>query len=56
MRRIFALFGFVVVLGLALALLWRVYQHHRAAEPFDSEEPAIVSGDTFRTAPVKFAA
>ena len=34
--------GFVVLLALALALLWRVYLHHTRTNPYDSEAGAIV--------------
>lgn len=44
MRRVLALLGFVLVLALAAALLWRVYVHHRNAEPY-VEEPAVVRLD-----------
>ena len=42
MRRLMALFGIVVLLALASALLWRVYVHHTNAEPYESDEPAVV--------------
>jgi hypothetical protein len=41
MRRALALVGFVLVLALVGALLWRVWLHHRQAEPL-LDEPAIV--------------
>lgn len=41
-RRIGAMLGIVVVVGLALTLMWRVYLHHRAAgEEYD--EPGVVA-------------
>lgn len=40
-RRVSALLGIVVIVGLALALMWRVYRHHEAAQLHD--EPAIVA-------------
>lgn len=44
MRRALALLGFMIVLALAAALLWRVYVHHMHAEPY-VEEPSIVRLD-----------
>lgn len=41
-RRILALFGFFVVLALAVTLLYRVYIHHIEAEPYEEEESAVV--------------
>jgi hypothetical protein len=41
-RRIFALFGFFLVLALAVTLLYRVYIHHIEAEPYEQEESAVV--------------
>jgi hypothetical protein len=40
-RRLSALFGIVLIVGLVLALMWNVYQHREAARL--QEEPAIVS-------------
>jgi hypothetical protein len=41
-RRICAMLGIVVVVGLALTLMWRVYLHHRAAgEEYD--EPGVIA-------------
>ncbi|HYH08586.1 MAG TPA: hypothetical protein VEK11_16135 [Thermoanaerobaculia bacterium] len=54
-RRITALAGFFAVLALALMLLYRVYMHHRAAEPYDEDEGAVVRVDIPATAPVKIA-
>ncbi|HYC58968.1 MAG TPA: hypothetical protein VEK79_05310 [Thermoanaerobaculia bacterium] len=45
LRRLVALAGFVTVLLLALLLLYRVYLHHTAAEPYVDDEPSIVSAD-----------
>lgn len=44
MRRLLALLGFILVLALAAALLWRVYLHHERAEPY-TEEPTVVQMD-----------
>lgn len=45
-RRIAAMFGFVVVLALALTLLYRVYIHHTRTEPHDGNDGvAIVALD-----------
>jgi hypothetical protein len=41
-RRILALFGFFLVLALAVTLLYRVYIHHIEAEPYEEEESAVV--------------
>lgn len=41
MRRLGAAVGMLVVAGLALTLMWRVYLHHQRAE--DREEPTVVS-------------
>jgi formate-dependent phosphoribosylglycinamide formyltransferase (GAR transformylase) len=35
-RRIAALFGIVVILGLAFLFLWRVYLHHERGTPEDT--------------------
>jgi hypothetical protein len=40
-RRLSALLGIVVIVGLVLTLMWNVYQHREAARLH--EEPAIVS-------------
>ena len=42
MRRIAALAGLIALVILALALLWRVYRHHHAADPYELEQPAMV--------------
>jgi hypothetical protein len=39
-RRISALLGIVIIVGLALTLMYRVYLHHRASGT--SEEPTVV--------------
>jgi hypothetical protein len=44
-----ALVGFVAVVALALLLLYGVYVHHAAANPYGEEDRAIVRLD------VKFA-
>ena len=55
-RRIAALFGFFVVLVLALTLLYRVYLHHSQAEPYVEEnEGATVRLDAPTAAYVKIA-
>ncbi|MGZ8796738.1 MAG: hypothetical protein ACXW2F_05280 [Thermoanaerobaculia bacterium] len=41
-RRISAMLGIVVVVGLALTLMWRVYLHHRAAGD-EYDEPGVVA-------------
>ena len=41
-RRIAALAGIIVLLALALSLLWRVYVHHRQANPYERDEPVTV--------------
>ncbi|HET7435481.1 MAG TPA: hypothetical protein VFN10_12305 [Thermoanaerobaculia bacterium] len=45
MRRLLASLAIVVLLGLALTLLWRVYEHHRDSEPY-SHEPNVIAPDT----------
>jgi hypothetical protein len=40
-RRVSALLGMAIILGLAAALVWRVYLHHRDAT--HEEEIVIVS-------------
>ena len=42
-RRLLATIGIVAILALALTLLWRVYVHHTNAEPYDKDEPVVVS-------------
>jgi hypothetical protein len=54
MRRLLALLGFMLVLALAAALLWRVYLHHRQARPY-TEEPTVVRLDAEGRTSVKFA-
>jgi hypothetical protein len=39
-RRLTALIGIAIVIGLVLTLMWRVYVHQSTSEP--SGEPAIV--------------
>jgi hypothetical protein len=47
-RRALALLGFFAVLFLALALLYRVYLHHTAAEPYVEERTSVVQiGEKF---------
>lgn len=45
MRRIAAMAGLIVLIVLALTLLWRVYRHHHAADPYELEQPALVRLD-----------
>jgi predicted negative regulator of RcsB-dependent stress response len=52
-RRAAALLTMFVVIILAATLLWRVYQHHEAAERY-SDEPAVVHLDTLPAGAVKF--
>jgi len=40
-RRVSALAGIVMIVGLVLLLMWNVYQHHEGARLH--EDPAIVS-------------
>jgi hypothetical protein len=40
-RRLCALFGILVLVGLALALMWRIYVHH--LEGVAGEEPTVVT-------------
>jgi hypothetical protein len=47
-RRIGALFGMVVLLGLALLLMWNVYVHH--ARGVVAEEPPVVSVKSLKVA------
>ena len=41
-RRILAVFGFFLVIALAVTLLYRVYIHHTQAEPYEDDESAVV--------------
>ena len=54
-RRIAALAGIVVLLALVLSLLWRVYVHHRQADPYDREAPVTVELNAPDSTSVKFA-
>ena len=40
MRRLGAMIGIVVLLGLVFALVWRVYEHRKNSDEYD--EPALV--------------
>ena len=40
-RRVTAVFAMVVLIGLLVVLVWRVYLHHQRGVP--SDEPAVVS-------------
>ena len=42
-RRVAALFVMVVLLGLVLILMWRVYLHHENSR--EPEEPSVVALD-----------
>ena len=42
-RRIAALFAIVVLVGLVLILMWRVYVHHENSR--EPEEPSVVALD-----------
>ena len=44
-RRIGAMLGIVVIVGLVFFLMWRVYQHHRQAGDED-EEPGVIAAIT----------
>ncbi len=50
-RRLGGILGLVIAISLALALIWRVYIHHRRADHRD--EPAVVlldiSGDLVKS-------
>ncbi|HVG23135.1 MAG TPA: hypothetical protein VND45_03185 [Thermoanaerobaculia bacterium] len=54
-RRIASLAGIIVLLALAVTLLWRVYLHHRQADPYEREAPVTVELDAPATVVVKFA-
>jgi len=54
-RRIAAVLGFVILIALAVTLLWRVYEHHHADDPYEREEPVSVRLDASRPSCVKFA-
>ena len=54
-RRIASIAGIIVLLALAMALLWRVYLHHRQADPYTRDEPVTVRGNAPDSAFVKFA-
>jgi hypothetical protein len=41
-RRVLALFGFFLVLALAVTLLYRVYVHHVRAEPYGRDDGTVV--------------
>jgi len=49
-RRVTALVGIILIVGLLIVLIWRVYLHHASRVPAD--EPAVVSilpGDPVNT-------
>lgn len=41
-RRVTALLGIIMIVGLALLLMWRVYLHHRAGGDED-DEPGVIA-------------
>jgi hypothetical protein len=41
MRRLTAMLGIIVIVGLALLLMWRVYLHHRSGS--DDDEPGVIA-------------
>lgn len=41
-RRISAMLGIAIILGLVVLLMWRVYLHHRAAGDAD-DEPGVIA-------------
>lgn len=43
LRRMIALAGFVAIVTIALLLLYRVYVHHTAAEPYVEDDRSVVS-------------
>ena len=51
-RRLLALLGFVAVIVLAVALLYRVYMHHIQSEPYDEEEGAVVQVNSKNYSPL----
>jgi hypothetical protein len=55
MRRIAAMAGLIALVVLALAFLWRVYQHHEAADPDALEAPALVRLDEPANSRVRIA-
>lgn len=55
-RRIASAIGIVLLIGLALTLLWRVYVHHRQADPYEREGPVTVSLDETASTFVKITA
>ena len=40
-RRVSAVVGIILIVGLLIVLVWRVYLHHESRVP--AEEPAVVS-------------
>lgn len=43
-RRLGAMIGILVIVGLALLVMWRVYLHHRATGDND-EEPGVIASE-----------
>jgi hypothetical protein len=54
-RRFAAAIGIVVLLGLALTLLYRVYRHHENTAPYNDDEMIEVRGETTAPPAVNFA-
>jgi hypothetical protein len=42
MRRIGAMLGIVIIVGLVCILMWRVYLHHRQSGD-ESDEPGVIA-------------
>ena len=42
MRRISAMLGILIIVGLVCILMWRVYLHHRQSGD-DSDEPGVIA-------------
>ncbi len=45
MRRISAMLGILIIVGLVCILMWRVYQHHRQSGD-QSDEPGVIAALT----------
>jgi hypothetical protein len=54
-RRFAAAIGIVILLGLALTLLYRVYRHHENAQPYGDDEVIDVRLENTAQSAVKFA-
>jgi len=55
LRRLASLLGFAILIALAVTLLWRVYLHHQATDPYERDEPVSVRLDAPRPSFVKIA-